>query len=486
MTRTLEFWETALRDGQQSLWATRMTTPMIAPIADAMGACGYWCIEVMSGAVYEASYHFNAEDPWERVRLVAGTARDTHVAAIVRSLSVFGWSTLPDEVFPFAMKLMAGNGVTLVNLFDGLNDTVNMTAPLAAARAEGLHVAGSLIFTESPIHTDDYYVARAGELLALGVDSVVLEDAASLMSTARLRTLLARLRTTIGNRALFHFQTHCASGLGALNAIEAMRLGIDVAQTAISPLADGTSNPPTELVAREAAGSGLRVRLDTAALDRIARHFRDQAALHDKPLGRPVAPEPSLARHQVPGGMRRNLEHQLDALGMGGRLAEVLDEIPRIREELGWPVMVTPISQFVGVQALFNVVEGERYRTAPSGLSDYVLGRFGEAPGNVDPDVLDRLGEGREPVSGRPSANAPPVMAGLEAEEGPFASDEDRFAALQIARPVRERWETARRLHPGRSVLRAPVATLLRELAHRPRVSRVFLGKGATVFDYRR
>ena len=148
--------------------------------------------------------------------------------------------------------------------------------------------------------------------------------------------------------------------------------------------------------------------------------------------------------------------------------------------------MVTPISQFVGVQALFNVIEGERYRTAPSGLADYVLGRFGRAPGNVDPDVLDRLGEGREPVAGRPSANAAPVMAGVEAEEGPFASDEDRFAALQIARPARERWEIARRLHPGRSVMRAPAATLLRELTHRPRVSRVFLGKGATVFSYRR
>ena len=270
MTRTLEFWETALRDGQQSLWATRMTTPMIAPVADTMGGCGYWCIEVMSGAVYEASYHFNAEDPWERVRLIARASRGNHVAAIIRALSVFGWSTLPDEAFPFAMNVLASNGITLVNLFDGLNDTANIAVPLQAAKERGLHVAATLIFTESPIHTDAYYVTKAKELLALGADSVILEDAASLMTTARLRALVMKLRSAIGNQALFHFQTHCASGLGALNAIEAMRLGIDVAQTAISPLADGTSNPPTEFMVREAAESGLQVRLDVDALDRIA------------------------------------------------------------------------------------------------------------------------------------------------------------------------------------------------------------------------
>ena len=486
MTRTLEFWETALRDGQQSLWATRMTTPMIAPVADTMGGCGYWCIEVMSGAVYEASYHFNAEDPWERVRLIARASRGNHVAAIIRALGVFGWSTLPDEAFPFAMNVLASNGITLVNLFDGLNDTANIAVPLQAAKERGLHVAATLIFTESPIHTDAYYVIKAKELLALGADSVILEDAASLMTTARLRVLVMKLRSAIGNQALFHFQTHCASGLGALNAIEAMRLGIDVAQTAISPLADGTSNPPTEFMVREAAESGLQVRLDVDALDRIACHFREQAALQGKPLGRPVTPEPSLARHQVPGGMRSNLESQLQALGMADRLHHVLDEISRIREELGWPIMVTPISQFVGVQALFNVIEGERYTTVQADLANYVLGWFGKVSGRIDPDVFDRLSGGREPISERPGAQAEPVMSRLQDQEGPFTSDEDQLAALQVARPIRERWETARRLHPSRSVMRTPVATLLRELTHRPEVSYVFLGKGTTTFNYQR
>lgn len=486
MTRTLEFWETALRDGQQSLWATRMTTPMIAPVADTMGGCGYWCIEVMSGAVYEASYHFNAEDPWERVRLIARASRGNHVAAIIRALSVFGWSTLPDEAFPFAMNVLASNGITLVNLFDGLNDTANIAVPLQAAKERGLHVAATLIFTESPIHTDAYYVTKAKELLALGADSVILEDAASLMTTARLRALVMKLRSVIGNQALFHFQTHCASGLGALNAIEAMRLGIDVAQTAISPLADGTSNPPTEFMVREAAESRLQVRLDVDALDRIARHFREQAALHGKPLGRPVTPEPSLARHQVPGGMRSNLESQLQALGMADRLHHVLDEISRIREELGWPIMVTPISQFVGVQALFNVIEGERYTTVQADLANYVLGWFGKVSGRIDPDVFDRLSGGRESISGRPGARVEPVMSRLQDQEGPFMSDEDQLAALQVARPMLERWETACRLHPSRSVMRTPVATLLRELTHRPEVSYVFLGKGATTFNYQR
>ena len=485
MSQKLEFWETALRDGQQSLWATRMSTPMIAPIADTLGNCGYWCVEVMSGAVYEAAFHYNAEDPWERVRLIARASSRSHVAAIVRSLSVFGWSALPDEVFPFAMKTMAKNGITLVNLFDGLNDAANIAAPLQAAKEEGLHTAATLIFTESPVHTDDTYVAKTEELLAHGADSIILEDAASLMSTARLRSLITRLRAAIGDRALFHFQTHCASGLGPLNTLEAISLGVDVVQTAISPLAHGTSNPPTEMIAREAAEAGFDVGLDFEGLERVAAHFRDQASLHGKPLGRPVNHEPSLARHQVPGGMRSNLENQLQALGLRDRLPHVLDEISQIREELGWPIMVTPISQFVGVQALFNVIEGERYRTVQADLANYVLGWFGAVPGTVDPDILDRLGEGRELISGRPGTLVAPVMSKLEAEEGPFRSDEERFAALQISRPMRERWKTACRLHPSRSVAGTPLATLLSELTHRPAVNHVFLRKGNTTFNYR-
>ncbi len=485
MPRSLEIWETALRDGQQSLWATRMTTPMIAPIAETTTRSGYWCLEVMSGAVYEASYHYNAEDPWERVRLIAETAEKTYVAAIVRSLSVFGWSTLPDEVFPFAMRVLARNGVTLVNVFDGLNDTANMAAALRSAKEIGLHTAGTLIFTESPLHTDQYYVKKTEELLKLGCDSIILEDAASLMTTARLRTLISRLRVQIGDQARFHFQTHCASGLGPLNTLEAISLGIDVAQTAISPLAHGTSNPPTELIAREAAEVGSDVRVDFDALERIATHFREQAAIHGKPLGQPVTHEPSLARHQVPGGMRSNLENQLSGLGMRDRLPAVLDEISHIREELGWPVMVTPISQFVGVQALFNVIEGERYRTVQADLANYVLGWFGEVPGTIEPNILDRLSEGREPIKGRPGDLVAPVLATLDAEEGPFATDEDRFAALQISPAMRERWKTACRLHPSRSVAGTPLATLLRELTHRPSISHVFLGKGNLTFNYR-
>ena len=484
MTKQLEIWETALRDGQQSLWATRMTTPMIVPIAESLGRAGYWCLEVMSGAVYEASYHYNAEEPWERVRIIAEASRDGHVAAIVRSLSVFGWRTLPDEVFPFAMRVLANNGITLVNLFDGLNDTANIAEPLRCAKEAGLHAAGTIIFTESPIHTDEYYVEKVKELLDLGCDSIILEDASSLMTTARVRSLIPKIRAMIGNQALFHFQTHCASGLGPLNTLEAISLGIDVAQTAISPLAHGTSNPPTELIAMETQETSVAVRLDFNTLERIAEHFREQAKRYDTPLGRPVLYEPSLVKHQVPGGMRTNLESQLSGLGMKERLPQVLDEISRIREELGWPVMVTPISQFVGVQALFNVIEGERYRTVQADLANYLLGWFGEVRGPIDGNILDRLGAGREPISERPGALVPPVLAALDAEEGPFSTDEERFAALQISRSMRERWKTACQIHPSRSIAGTPLATLLRELTHRPNVSHFFLGKGALKFNY--
>ena len=482
--RQLEFWETALRDGQQSLWATRMTTPMIAPIAPILGQAGYWCLEVMSGAVYEASYYYNAEEPWERVRLIARSSNDTHVAAIVRSLSIFGWSTLPDEVFPFAMRVLAKNGITLINLFDGLNDIANIAEPLKCAKEVGLHTAATLIFTESPLHTDQYYIKKVQDLLSLGCDSIILEDASSLMTTVRVRSLIPKIRSLIGDQAFFHFQTHCASGLGSVNALEAISLGIDVVQTAISPLAHGTSNPPTELIAREASETSISVRLDLDALEQISAHFREQAEHHSKPLGRPVPYEPSLAQHQVPGGMRSNLESQLSSIGMKERLPELLEEISRIRQELGWPIMVTPISQFIGVQALFNIIEGKRYQTIQAGLTNYVLGWLGEVPGPIDGDVLDQLSGGHEPIKGRPSALVPPVLAKLDIKEGPFSTDEELFAALQVSRSIRELWKTAYQLHPSRSMAGEPLVTLLRELTHRPDVSRVFLGKGPLTFNY--
>jgi oxaloacetate decarboxylase alpha subunit len=484
VTRPLGIWETALRDGQQSLWATRMTTPMIAPVLGDFGTAGYWCVEVMSGAVYEAAIHYNAEDPWDRVRRLAAASRGNHVAAFVRSLGMFGWSAVPAEVFPFAMSVMARNGIDLVNVFDGLNDPTNMAPALAAARAAGLHAAATLIFTESPLHTDAYYAARAADLLAIGIDSLVIEDAASVLSTERLRTLLPVLRDAVAGRALFHFQTHCASGLGVLNALEAVALGVDVVHAAISPLAHGASNPPTEQIVREARASGCRVEVDAERLDRIAAHFRDVALATGNPLGRPVAYDPGLARHQVPGGMRSNLERQLAALGMGERLPAVLEEIAEIRRELGWPVMVTPISQFVGVQALFNVVEGKRYATVQADLADYVRGRFGAVSGRIDPDVHDRLSGGRPPIAGHPVEAVPPVLDRLRAEAGPGASDEDIFLMLHATPALRARWRRACAVHPGRTVLASPLATLVRELTVRPVVTYAFVRKGRTSLSY--
>ena len=481
MAKEIRFWETALRDGQQCLWATRMTTAMIEPIARTMGAAGYWNIGAMGGAAFESCVYYHGEDPFERMRMIAAAAPNSNRSVYIRSLGLLGWDTFNDEVFDFSCRVMSDCGITLINTFDALNDTRNMETSIRATKDAGLHSVGSLIFVESPVHTDEMYVQQARELAAAGADGVQMKDSSSLLTTDRFRQLIPKLIKICHDTGVdFHFHTHCATGLGPLHALEAVDMGTDVIHTAISPLANGGSQPATEQIGRELERMDYEVGLDFDKLDAVARHFTDVAIKHSKPLGKPAAYDPDLMRHQMPGGMLTNLKAHMTEVGQGDRLDEVLDEIVHMREELGYPAIASPLSQYIAVQALLNLVDGERYKTVQTEIRKLALGWYGRTPGPVDPNLIDRIGGGEEPITERPGALLPPILDKTRAALGSSATEEEVYLALHFKPKLLQQWEVAKRVRPGRSLLGTPVATLVRELAERPHITYAFIQKGET------
>ena len=480
MSRKLKFWETALRDAHQSLWATRMTSEMMESILPTMDKAGYDYLDVAGSAVFESCIYYLAEDPFERLKMINKLAPRTTKNVYIRSLNVLGWDLFADDVFPLTINSLARHGVGFINTFDALNDTQNMAASIRASKAAGLHAAGSIVFSQSPVHTDEHFVGKAKELVALGVDSVKIKDSGSLLTPDRVRTLVPAIREAIGDEVELHMHTHCTTGLGPLVTLESLQFGIDVAHTAISPLAHSTSNPPTELIAEEARNLGYDVELDLNEVNKIADHFREQAIKHSMPIGQPVAYDPGIYRHQVPGGMRSNLEKQMSELGLHDKLPAVLDEVIQMRAELGWPIMVSPMAQFMGVQALFNVVEQERYTTIQNEIKNYVLGWYGQPAAPIDPNIMDRITDGEQPITQRPGALLEPMVERFRKEKGPFKTDEELILAMHFKPKLLDEWRMARKIREGRPTASTPLATLVKELTLRPEVSYVFLQKGDT------
>jgi oxaloacetate decarboxylase alpha subunit len=449
-----------------------------------MDEAGYWNIGITSCPVFDACIYYLAEDPWERLDIAHRLAPRTRKSCVVRALVGLGWKLYADDVFDLIVKTMARHGIGLINPIDALNDTSNMAPTIKASLDAGLHVVGCIVFTESPVHTDDHFVDRAKELVALGVHGVQIKDSGALLTPNRVRTLVPAMRQAIGDDIELHFHTHCNSGLGPLATLEALPLGIDVVHTAISPLANGSSQPATEMIAREARNMGFEVPLDFEKIEAQAAHFRAVAKSHNKPIGQAMAYDPAHFRHQIPGGMLSNMISQMGALGLSDELPRVLDEIVRIREELGWPIVVSPISQFIAVQAIFNVMHGQRYRSVPEGLKEYALGWYGQTPAPIDPDVFDRITDGEEPISERPGALMEPMVDKFRAEHGPFASDEELILALHYEAGHLEEWRKARADAIGYPTPKTPLATLIKELGERPDVTYVQVSKGADRVTY--
>jgi oxaloacetate decarboxylase alpha subunit len=463
--RRIGYVDVTLRDGHQSLWATRMSNAMIMPFVARMDEMGFDWINLEGGAVFDVCVRFLHEDPWERMRLVASRVDKTPVDIMTRGQSLFTFRFYADDVVELAIRRIAANGMSRVTIYDALNDTRNLALSARTAKSEGLYVCAGLVYTVSPVHTDGYYQDVARGLLALGVDSILIKDPAGLLVPDRVKTLVPALKAIVGNVPL-ELHSHSLSGMAEPCYLEAAPLGVDVLHTASHPLASGASLPQNEYCVRHLQQEGLVSDVSLGDLAEMEEYFTEVADRHGFPVAVPHRYDPDLYRHQVPGGMISNLRNDLARMGMQDRLEQILEEAAQVRVDLGYPILVSPFAQFIVTQAMLNVLQGRRYKTMPTEVLLYLLGGYGRLPGQPLPELMDRAIEelGQDPVDARPGERIPPALPALRRERGPFESDDDlvlaacytdlELAPLFAARP----WAPV----PSAG---SPVARLLSELA---------------------
>jgi len=444
--RNLSLIDVTLRDAHQCLWATRMTTAMMGEVAKDLDRAGFEAIDLVGGAVFDVCVRFLREDPWERMRIMSEWITETPLILHHRGQSLFTFELFADDVVELTAERTFANGMRYHTTYDALNDIRNLEVAVGAAKRVGLYTVGGLVFTYSPVHTDEYYQQKARELLALGVDGVFIKDPSGLLHPERIITLVPALKEVCGDVPL-QLHSHCLSGLAPYVALLAVDHGVDTVHTATSTLANAASHPPTELFVRNARRRGHNLDIDLELIEGVADRLAEIAEEAEKPVGAPAEYDEFHFHHQVPGGMISNLHSQLAPLGLEDRLEEILEEAGNVRRELGYPIVVSPFAQFVMTQSVLNVTGPERYATVPDEVKKYVLGYYGEIAGPIDPNLFDRITGGAEPVTERPGALVPPALDCIRKERGPFASDDDlllaayymdtEYSALKDAGPIR-------------------------------------------------
>jgi oxaloacetate decarboxylase (Na+ extruding) subunit alpha len=387
--------DTSLRDGNQSLWgAMGMSTATVLGAAPVMASAGYEVVELINSTIMGVAVRSHREDPWERIRLATAALGETAAGFLTTGRRFIAWERAPDAVMELAFGLLVRNGIRRVWIVDPMNDVAAALRSADMAKGAGAEeVVVGLIYSVSPVHSDAYYAERAAALRAQGgLHGVYLKDPGGLLTPDRLRTLVPAIREGLaGGVELRELHSHCNTGLAPLCYLDAVELGVRTLHCASTPLANGTSQPSVERVIANLRERGHSVGLDEEALREEADYFRAVARRDGFPTGVPLEYDESYFRHQVPGGMVSTLRRQLDEVGMVDRLPAVLDEVAAVRRDFGYPIMVTPLSQFVGAQAVLNVVGDERYGTLAEEVVRYLLGDFGDPPAPLDADLLDRV-----------------------------------------------------------------------------------------------
>lgn len=387
--KPLHFVDTTLRDGNTSLWAQALRTGWIMPVVDQFDQVGYQAMEIIDAAFFKKMVRELKEDPWDRIRRVAGAAPKTPLRVITSRHLTFEYSA-PD-IDRLYLQRMAANGARQIRISDPSNTATNWKRLVDNANAFGLDSILNLIFSISPIHTDEYYGHLARAAVALKPTRICLKDPGGLLTPDRTRTLVPIVLKEAGSIPV-ELHTHANTGLGPLCVLEAIKLGVEIINTATPPLANASSNPSVFNIVENAREMGFEPSISMEPVRRISEHLVEVAKRHGLPVGAPLEYSESHYTHQVPGGMISNFRHQLKQAGMLERLPEVIEEVKRVRKDLGYPIMVTPYSQFVGVQAVFNVMLGERYKEVSDQVLEYALGIWGAAERDaIDPDVRDRI-----------------------------------------------------------------------------------------------
>jgi oxaloacetate decarboxylase (Na+ extruding) subunit alpha len=428
MGRNVGLIETTLRDGNQSVWAYRMTTAMMLPMLPVMDEAGFRAIEPTTAIQFDACVRYLRENPWERLRLIRQRIRRTPLRMLGMSQFFSIGRVLPDDVVSLFLETCARNGVDEFWVMGSMNDIRLADNSIRTLKQLGRRVEGTILYTVSPVHDDDYFVRVAREYVSLGVDGLVIKDAGGLLTPDAARTLVPRIVEAAGGLEVY-CHSHCLTGLGPAANLEAVEGGASAIWTCTDALANGPSLPASGSMARHLELAGYEVGIDHERLREIDAFFASVAARYALPRSRPAEYDPSIFVHQMPGGMLANFKKQLAELGMADRLPQVLEETPRVRAELGYPNMQTPQSQFVATQALLNVLHG-RYTVVPDEVRRLALGYWGHTPGPIDPDILDRVTGGEEPISERPGSLLPPEVERVRREQGPFDSDEDLLLSI--------------------------------------------------------
>ncbi|WP_429950765.1 oxaloacetate decarboxylase [Enterococcus sp. AZ170] len=427
MTKKILFTETVLRDGQQSQIATRMPTSDMLPIIQTLDEAGYHALEMWGGATFDACIRFLNEDPWERLRAIRKVVNKTKLQMLLRGQNLLGYKNYADDVVEAFVQKSIENGIDIIRIFDALNDTRNLQTAIEATKKFGGHCQPAISYTTSEFHTIDYFVGLTTELEKMGADSICIKDMAGILTPDDAYRLVSEIKNKI--QVPLEVHTHATSGISEMTYLKAVEAGADIIDTSISSFSGGTSQPATESMALALENLGYNTHLNMKKVAEAADYFnpirdkfREAGVLNPKVKDT----EPKTLIYKVPGGMLSNLLSQLTEQGLAGKYEEVLKEVPKVRADLGYPPLVTPLSQMVGTQAVMNVISGERYKMVPKEIKDYVKGLYGKPPVAISEEMTKLIIGEEEVITIRPADLLTPELAKYEKEIKQYArSTED-------------------------------------------------------------
>ncbi len=438
--------ETVLRDAHQSLVATRMTIEDMIPVLNAMDNIGYNALECWGGATFDSCVRFLNEDPWVRLRKIRAACPKTDLQMLLRGQNLLGYKHYADDVVEYFVKKSIENGINIIRIFDALNDFRNIEKAMKATIAEGGHAQGCISYTTSPVHTSEKFVIDAKRLEDMGAHSVCIKDMAGLLLPMQAFELVSALKSKLNIPVELH--THYTSGVGSMTYLKAIEAGCDIVDCAISPLAMGTSQPPTEPLVATLQGTKYDTGLSLDALVELAAHFTkirvkwlESGLLDPKMLGVDV----NALKYQVPGGMLSNLVSQLKQAGKIDQLDEVLEEVPRVRKDFGYPPLVTPSSQIVGTQAVMNVIAGERYKMVPKESKMIVKGEYGLPPAPISEEIYAKILGDEKPITGRPADFIEPELDNNRKAAAEYIEQEEDILTWAMFPQVAEKFFKLRR-----------------------------------------
>ena len=426
MAKKILITDVTLRDAHQSLIATRMTTEEMLPILEKMDKVGFYSLECWGGATFDACLRFLNEDPWDRLRTIREKCPNTKLQMLFRGQNMLGYRHYADDFLEYFVQKSVANGIDIIRIFDALNDIKNLQTAIKAAKKEKAHAQVAISYTTGPVFTTEYFVDYAKRIEETGADSICIKDMAALLTPYTTAELVTALKEAVSIPIQLH--THYTSGLASMCLLKGIEAGADILDTAMSPLALGTSHAPTESMVAALKGTEYDTGLDLILLNEIRDYFMtlrkkylDSGLLDPKML----ATDANALIYQVPGGMLSNLLSQLKQAGKEDQLQDVLNEVPRVREDSGYPPLVTPTSQIVGTQAVFNVITGERYKMCTNEFKDMVAGKYGTTPMPIDPEFQKKIIGDAPVITGRPADLLEPELDTLRKEMAQWSEQEE-------------------------------------------------------------